>query len=108
MFPTNLLRIAARSARPRTLRIAPKFSQLRPFSQTGNRSFPKKGAEDRESINTESSEHTKSGTDAAAAQSEEAYDPNKTSPEAEVESAESKQVSLYLRGSLNRMIGKVC
>jgi hypothetical protein len=95
MSPTTILRLAVRSTRPqaRALRLAPT-SQLRPLSQTPFLTFPKKGAEDRESINTESSEHTKSSTDAAAAQLDEAYDPKKTSPESEMESTDG-EVSLY-------------
>lgn len=44
----------------------------------------KQDLEDRESINTESTEHSKSGGDSAVAQNEDAaFNPNKTSPEEE-------------------------
>ncbi|KAG0646028.1 hypothetical protein D0Z07_7975 [Hyphodiscus hymeniophilus] len=89
MSPAYLVRLALR---PRTLcapsRFQFKTSEIRPLSQSPYLSFPKKGAEDRNEINTESSEHTKSSTDADAAQQDQAaYDPNTTSPEAEMESA---------------------
>ena len=86
MPPSNLLRLAAQSTRPRTHAITP--TQLRPISQTPYLLSPKKGAEDRNDINTESTEHSKSSTDADAAQQDQAaYDPSKTSPESEMESA---------------------
>jgi len=47
-------------------------------------SFPRKGNEDKDSINTEATEYSKSGTDDAAAKNEEAaFDPSRTSPESE-------------------------
>jgi hypothetical protein len=45
--------------------------------------FPKKGSEDRNSIDTESGEYSKSGTDDAAARDASAFDPSKTSPESQ-------------------------
>ncbi|KAL9113834.1 MAG: hypothetical protein Q9227_001968 [Pyrenula ochraceoflavens] len=56
--------------------------QVRPFSSTVGYSYPRKGAEDRNSINTEASEYSKSGSDNGAAhQNEAAFDPTKTDPQ---------------------------
>lgn len=52
------------------------------------RSYPRKNAQDRESINTEATEYTKSGTDDGAAKQEEAaFDPRQTRPEQEKNTA---------------------
>lgn len=89
MPPSNLLCKATRSARPQAFRTAPT-SHPRLLSKTAFLRIPQKGAEDRNSINTESSEHTKSSTDFEAAQQDQAaYDPSKTSPESQMESAKS-------------------
>ena len=42
---------------------------------------------DRKKMNTESNEYSKSGSDDAASKDEAAFDPNKTGPESEKESA---------------------
>ncbi|KAG9232328.1 hypothetical protein BJ875DRAFT_359901, partial [Amylocarpus encephaloides] len=46
---------------------------------------PRKGSEDRESINTEPTEYSKSGTDSQAAERKGAFDPERTRPEEEKE-----------------------
>jgi hypothetical protein len=54
----------------------------RTFITTTPTSFPKKGAEDRNSIDTSSTEYSKTGTDDAVAENEDAaFNPDKTSPE---------------------------
>ena len=89
MSPSAFLRVASRSLQPLPSRLLPAISQSAPFSQGAFRSFSKKNGQDRESINTESTEHTKSSTDdEAAAQNQAAYDPSRTSPESEMESAQ--------------------
>lgn len=57
----------------------------RPFSQSTLRSFPRKDSQDKDSINTEATEYSKSGTDdqSASATENTAFDPKTTSPEAE-------------------------
>ncbi|ESZ94315.1 hypothetical protein SBOR_5311 [Sclerotinia borealis F-4128] len=56
----------------------------RPFTTTHPLSHPRKDSQDKNSINTESTEYSKSGTDDAAAREEEAaFDPNTTRPETE-------------------------
>ncbi|KAH6629057.1 hypothetical protein C7974DRAFT_393765 [Boeremia exigua] len=52
--------------------------------------FAKKGAEARDSIDTTSTEYSKSGSDDAAAHTDAAFDPNQTSPEAAEASAEKE------------------
>jgi len=65
-------------------------TQTRALSLTPSvpRSYPRKNAQDRESINTEATEYTKSGTDDGAAKQEEAaFDPRQTRPEQEKNTA---------------------
>jgi hypothetical protein len=46
--------------------------------------YPRKGSEDKDSINAEATEYSKSGTDDAAAKQEEAaFDPSTTDPQKE-------------------------
>jgi len=57
---------------------------LRPFSQTPLPRLPRKDSQDRNSINTEATEYSKSGTDDGAAKQEEAaFDPDITDPKTE-------------------------
>jgi len=57
---------------------------LRPFSQTPLSRYPRKGSEDKDSINTEATEYSKSGTDDASARQEEAaFGPETTDPSKE-------------------------
>ena len=65
-------------------------SQSRPLSLAPSqaRSYPRKNAQDRESIDTEATEYTKSGTDDGAARQEDAaFDPKQTRPEQEKNTA---------------------
>jgi len=66
------------------------------------RSYPRKNAQDRESIDTEATEYTKSGTDDGAAQQEEAaFDPKQTRPEQEKKTAgEGMEVSAPFHATL--------
>lgn len=59
----------------------------RRFSQAPLSAYPRKGFEDRNSINAEATEYTKSGTDNQAAEEQGAFDPKVTRPE------EQKEVS---------------
>jgi len=80
MASTNLLRFSARQC----IRARPSASITRPFSQTPLSRSPKKGSEDKDSINTEPSEYSKSGTDEEAAQKDSAaYNPSTTDPQKE-------------------------
>jgi hypothetical protein len=83
MSPTSILRLTARQSLP--LRPSPSsIRTLRPFSQTPLSRFPRKDSQDRESINTEATEYSKSGTDdGAAKQDGAAFDPNITDPKKE-------------------------
>ncbi|CAG8983928.1 hypothetical protein HYALB_00006895 [Hymenoscyphus albidus] len=59
-------------------------SSVRTLTTSTPLSFPRKGNEDRESMNTDSDEYTKSGTDDLSAKQEEAaFDPKATKPETE-------------------------
>jgi len=81
---TFLRLTSIRSFGPRVLRPC-RFASYpsRNFAQTSLSAYPRKGYEDRESINTEATEYSKSGTDNEVAQSDEAFDPSKTKPEQE-------------------------
>ncbi|KAK0103424.1 hypothetical protein ONS95_005448 [Cadophora gregata] len=86
MSPTSILRIAAmQTLRPQVLRASrPVHIRIQPFSQSSIRAYPRKSSQDKDSIDTEPTEYTKSGTDdGAAAQADAAYDPNVTDPQKE-------------------------
>jgi hypothetical protein len=83
MAPTTLFRLPTRQClRSTTLRST--FSPVQPLSQTTIPRYPRKGYEDKDSINPEATEYSKSGTDDAAAKQEEAaFDPSTTDPQEE-------------------------
>ncbi len=95
MSPTNILRLPIRQfLRPSTAltrpltRSLPLTTALRPLSTSPLSRYPRKDSQDRESINTEPTEYSKSGTDSSSAdQAEAAFDPSTTSPEKEKEIA---------------------
>ncbi|CZS92801.1 uncharacterized protein RAG0_03305 [Rhynchosporium agropyri] len=90
MSPTSILRIAARScARPQVLQaFKPRPIRVQPFSQSTIRAYPRKNSQDKDSIDTEATEYSKSGTDdGAARQNEAAFDPSTTDP------AEEKKIA---------------
>ncbi|SLM34063.1 hypothetical protein LPUS_02737 [Lasallia pustulata] len=60
----------------------------RPFSHSPPLAYPRKDSQDKDSIQAEATEYSKSGTDDDAARQEEAaFDPEKTSPEDEKDTA---------------------
>lgn len=64
------------------------LSHVQPYTTSPRLSFPRKGAEDRNDINTDATEYSKSGTDDFAAhQTDAAYDPAKTDPQDEKDTA---------------------
>lgn len=81
--------------------LQPRFHPYtrRPLSQTTRSQLPRKDSQDRNSINTEATEYTKSGTDDQAAQQEEAaFDPSKTSPEEQkAKAGEGNEVPILLQ-----------
>jgi hypothetical protein len=82
MFRLQPTRSLARAAR--TQYIAPRFlSTTRP-------TFLQKEAQDKDSLKPTSTEYSKSGSDDAAAHTDAAFDPSKTSPEASEASAEQE------------------
>lgn len=81
-----------RHARPQLLT---PYAQKQ-FSQSSRLNYPRKDSQDKDSINREPTEYSKSGTDdGAAGQEEAAFDPSITDPGEEKEKAgEGKPVSL--------------
>jgi len=66
----------------------PTLLSTRYFSQTPLPRYPRKDSQDKDSINTEATEYSKSGTDDAAARNEDAaFDPSKTDPQTEKDTA---------------------
>lgn len=64
-----------------SLRSAPTPSALRPISHSTCVNYPRKDSQDKDSINTEATEYSKSGTDdASARQDNTAFDPSTTDP----------------------------
>ncbi|KAL9619747.1 MAG: hypothetical protein Q9160_005678 [Pyrenula sp. 1 TL-2023] len=62
--------------------------RLQPYTTSPQLQIPRKGAEDRNSINTDATEYSKSGTDdSAASQSDPAFNPSKTDPEDQLSAA---------------------
>jgi hypothetical protein len=86
MAPLNLVRLTAgRATRQRCI---PSSVCLRQLHQAPLLRFPRKDSQDKDSINRESTEYSKSGTDdQAAEQKQAAFDPNQTSPEQEKKTA---------------------
>ncbi|PBP20968.1 hypothetical protein BUE80_DR008221 [Diplocarpon rosae] len=84
MSPTSILRVAARHGVRQRLATKPLSPVRRVFSQSAIRGHPRKDSQDKDSINTEATEYSKSGTDDAAARQEEAaFDPSTTDPQEE-------------------------
>ncbi|KAF2029821.1 hypothetical protein EK21DRAFT_36663, partial [Setomelanomma holmii] len=82
--PTRTLLRLQRFARPSP--VAPRF-----FSITTTRLYAAKDSQDKDSLNPQSNEYSKSGSDDAAASSDAAFNPNKTSPEAAEQTAENEE-----------------
>lgn len=79
-MPPNYLIPICRRATPSSI----LFPSARHFQTSSSTRLPRKDSQDRNSINTEATEYSKSGTDdAAAKQDDAAYDPNVTDPEKE-------------------------
>ncbi|KAL3422003.1 hypothetical protein PVAG01_06159 [Phlyctema vagabunda] len=85
MAPITLLRLnTIRRLRPNPQRIINSSIAIRPISSTSSLQFPRKASQDRESMNTDADEYSKSGTDSTAAeQKDAAFDPDITDPNAE-------------------------
>jgi hypothetical protein len=81
--PTRALQRLGRPVRPSTL--SPRF-----LSTTRAR-LAQKDAQDKDSLKPRSTEYSKSGSDDAAASSDAAFNPDKTSPEAAEATAEQEQ-----------------
>ena len=68
--------------------IALRTATRRPLSTSTRFSFPRKDNQDKDSINTESTEYSKTGGDQQSAHSKAAFDPNTTDPDQQVNEAE--------------------
>lgn len=79
----------------------PFLAPVRSFAQSPARAWPRKDSQDKDSINTEATEYSKSGTDDAAAQQDEAaFDPSTTDPQKEKKIAgEGNEVCSLLLGT---------
>ena len=67
------------------------LTHVRPFTYTHNSLYPRKDAQDKDSIDTNASEYTKSGSDDGAAQLDDtAFNSDITSPEGQEENAGKK------------------
>jgi hypothetical protein len=89
MFTRTLLR---QSAVRRTPFLPPTAIRNPAYYTTTTRLSAKKGAESRDSISTESTEYSKSGGDGASSSAvdDAAFDPDKTTPEEQYESAKKE------------------
>lgn len=74
------------------------FSEKRYFSKSNQLCYPRKDSQDRESINTDATEYSKSATDDEAARNDDAsFNPNLTDPEAQkTRASENNQVSVHI------------
>ncbi|APA15695.1 predicted protein [Sclerotinia sclerotiorum 1980 UF-70] len=88
MSPTHFLRLPHLTRLTRTTipskPILLTHPSIRPITTTPSPQFPRKDSQQKDSINTEATEYSKSGTDDAAAREQSAaFDPNITNPESE-------------------------
>ena len=80
------------------------ISNRRTLSATSRLAYPRKDSQDRESINTDATEYSKSGSDdGAAAQDRAAYEPGRTDPGEAKEEAGKKVSSNPKRIRLSRL-----
>jgi hypothetical protein len=100
----NMVRLmAGRAVRPPAF---PTSIRLRPLHQSSLLRMPQKDSQDKDSINTDASEYTKSGTDDDAARNEKAaFDPSQTVPGKEKDKAgEGNKVRSANNQSLKLML----
>jgi len=69
-----------------------RFLAARPLHTTTTLRFPRKDSQDKDSINTNPTEYSKSGGDPSSAQMDTAFDPNTTSPEGQEAKAAAESV----------------
>ena len=109
-MPVPIIHLSRSFRAPQTtIRPALFIYQTSPLSSTSRFLYPQKGAEDKDSIDRESTEYSKSGTDdQSAAQEEAAFDADKTSPESQKEKAgEGNGVSPWILPSFLGMLSIV-
>lgn len=100
-------RISAVQQLPRVSCRPAFLSEKRHFSRTTSLAYPRKDSQDRESINTEATEYSKSGTDDEAARREDAaFNPDLTDPESQkAKAGESNKVSWFSQFYVNDLAG---
>lgn len=89
-------RIPSLTARRQIVQIPPISSlPFCPFSQSLRGNDSQKDSQDKDTINTETTEYSKSGTDDSAAHEKVAFDPKTTSPEQEkIDAGKENKVSI--------------
>ena len=81
----------------------PKISPIRGLHGTRVASYPRKGSQDKDSIDREPNEYSKSGTDEETAEQEQAaFDPNITDPHKEQSKAGEGKKVIWARKSHTR------
>ncbi|QIX01433.1 hypothetical protein AMS68_006950 [Peltaster fructicola] len=94
----SIARRQALFARQNVIASRTVVNSSRCLHQTATRSYPRKDAQDKDSIKAEPTEYSKSGSDYAAASEEAAFSADKTRPE-EQRAAESKESPAALDNS---------
>jgi len=91
-FQLRLSTMAAHSLR-RTCPRATRISSVRrsQFHRSSALGYAYKDDQSKDSLKPQSTEYSKSGSDSEAAETDEAFDPSKTSPESQQKSQESKK-----------------
>jgi len=87
-FVTTRLLTCSLRLPPSSTRLSSSLLRARPLSSASRTLYPRKDSQDKDSINNESTEYSKSGSDDQVARQEDAaFDPNKTDPEDQKETA---------------------
>lgn len=74
----------------------PASRSSRPLSTSLARQYPRKDSQDRESMNTDAAEYSKSGSDDIAAHKDVAFDSGTVKPEEALGKAEEEEVRIYI------------
>lgn len=103
--PTHT-RISTVKNRPRHLLARTITNEKRYISNSSRLSYPRKDSQDRESINTDATEYSKSETDDKAAQQDVAFNPDLTDPQTQKKKArEENHVSSHYTFPLSACLG---
>jgi len=96
MAPISLLRLSTRQC---LSRISQKHhvytsTSVRTFTQTPLTRYPRKGSQDKDSIDRTATEYSKTGSDDSTAQMDAAFDPSNTDPQAEKNDSEGSELDV--------------